>query len=315
MKMINLKKEAAFELWTQQFGKSQKAVDFSGREIVKAAYNDRNSNYGWNVDHIRPKSKGGKTEENNLICCHILTNDEKAGKYPCFRANEKEFEVQKRQNRYEIILKTVTLKEEKDETVNFLDGKQGLACWKYCKFNRENVFVGYAKIKVEISNKSDQLLERYGKFLCELFNTESIYAQAAAADEINGGMLRRSYNRSYIFTVIVADVPMKEDIENLLNDCVTLNTYSTYFCSNTGIESIRIVCGMECYDSYFKMFLNYKKDIVEKRVPFYDSLIIDELVKIYTSAKEELKDISAREGFYPYNFIFTQLNKNLKKYV
>lgn len=113
-----------------------------------------------------------------------MTNDEKAGKYPCFKANKKEFEVQKRQSRYEIVL-----------------------------------------------------------------------------------------------------------------------------------ESIRIVCGMECYDSHFKMFLNCKKDIVEKRVPFYDSLTINELVKINTSAKEELKDISAREGFYPYNLIFTQLNENLEKYV
>ena len=102
-KLMDLNKETAIRLWVQQFGKRQKAIDFAGREIAKAAYNDRNSNYGWNVDHILPQSRGGKTADHNLICCHIQTNDEKADKFPCFKANEKEFEIQKRQNHYEIV--------------------------------------------------------------------------------------------------------------------------------------------------------------------------------------------------------------------
>lgn len=56
-KLMKLNKETANWLWVQQFGKRQKAIDFAGREIAKAAYNDRNSNYGWNVDHILPRSK------------------------------------------------------------------------------------------------------------------------------------------------------------------------------------------------------------------------------------------------------------------
>lgn len=32
--------------------------DFTGREMAKGAYNDRNSAKGWNVDHILPQSKG-----------------------------------------------------------------------------------------------------------------------------------------------------------------------------------------------------------------------------------------------------------------
>ena len=67
-KFMNLNKETALRLWTKQFGKRQKALDFAGREIAKAAYNDRNSNYGWNVDHIFPLSRGGKTADYNLIC-------------------------------------------------------------------------------------------------------------------------------------------------------------------------------------------------------------------------------------------------------
>lgn len=307
---MDLNKETAIRLWIQQFGKRQKAIDFSGREIAKAAYNDRNSNYGWNVDHILPLSRGGKTADHNLICCHILTNDEKADKFPCFKANAKEFEIQKRQNHYEIFAKNAAQNEEGDKVVNFLDVAQGLKCWKQCKSYSGDVFVGYVKIRVEISNESDQLLERYEKFLMELFGTESIFAE-----EIGYYNYRSQHNRAHIFTVIMGDVPTKEDTENLLNDCVTLNTYSDYFTSKTGIESIQIVCGMKCYDSCFEMSLNCKKDIVEKQVEFSAPLAIDELVKINTSAEKKLKDILPQHGFYPYNLIFTNLEKNLEKFI
>lgn len=309
-KLMDLNKETASRLWVQQFGKRQKATDFAGREIAKAAYNDRNSNYGWNVDHILPLSKGGKTADHNLICCHILTNDEKADKFPCFKANEKEFEIQKHQNHYEIVARTSDQKREENEAINFLDVAQGLKCWKQCKSNRGSVFVGYVKIKVAISNESDQLLKGYEKFLMELFGTENIFA------EDNGSLLLyQQYLRVYIFTVIVGDIPTKDDTENLLDDCIILNTYSNYFTNNKGFESIQIVCGMECYDSYLEMSLKCKKDIVEKRVEFKEPLAIDELVKSNTSAKKKLKDSFSPNKFYPYNFVFTELEKNLKKLI
>ena len=315
-KIMNLNKETALRLWVRQFGKKQKAIDFSGREIAKAAYNDRNSNYGWNVDHILPLSKGGKTADYNLTCCHIFTNDEKANKFPCFKANTKEFEIQKRQNHYEIVAKNVDQKVEEDETVNFLDVAQGLKCWKQYKAGGGKVFAGYAKIRVEISNESNKLLERYGKFLLELFGTENIFAEESRISYSNNlSMNIRSHNRVFIFTVIVGNVPTKEDVQNLLDDCITLNTYSTYFIKRTGFENIQIVCGMKCYDSCLEMSLKCKKDIVEKQVQFNDPLSIDEHVKINTSAKEDLKDIRARDGFYRYNFVFKQLEENLGKYI
>lgn len=305
-KCMELNREDANQLWVQQFGKEQKAIDFAGREIVKAAYNDRNSNYGWNVDHILPLSKGGKTVGYNLICCHILTNDEKADKFPCFKANLNAYEIIKQQNHYVITAKTVAQKKEEDESINFRNAEQGLKCWKQCRFDNRNVFVGYVKIRVEISNKSDQLLERYVRFLIELFGKESIFTE-----NDNCSCYRNGYNRSYIFTVIEGDVPTKRDTENLLKDCIILNTYSEYFISHTGFEKIQIVCGEECYNSHFEMSLNCQKDILEKRVQFIDSLAIDELVRINTHAKEDLKGISSQNRFYPYNYIFTQLQKNL----
>lgn len=316
-KIMDLNKETAIRLWVQQFGKRQKAIDFSGREIAKAAYNDRNSKYGWNVDHILPLSRGGKTADHNLICCHILTNDEKADKFPCFKANMKEFEIQKRQNHYEIIARVADQKDEENEVINFLDVAQGLNCWKQCKSDRGSFFIGYAKIRVEISDESNQLLERYGKFLGELFGVDGIFVEEKRDVYVNGFIYLNGqpHNRVYIFTVMTGEVPTKEDTENLLNDCVTLNSYSVYFLNNTGFESIQIVCGMKCYDSHFEMTLNCKKDIIEKQVQFHDSLAIDELVKINTSAKKALKNISDQDGLYPYNFVFTQLVENLKKYI
>lgn len=315
-KLMNLNKETASRLWVQQFGKRQKAIDFAGREIAKAAYDDRNSNYGWNVDHILPLSKGGKTADHNLICCHILTNDEKADKFPCFKANEKEFEIQKRQNHYEIVARTSDQKEEEDEAINFLDVAQGLKCWKQCKFNRGSVFVGYVKIRVEISNESDQLLERYEKFLMELFGTESIFAEDNSMGYPNiSPLLYPQHHRVYTFTVIVGDILTKDDTENLLDDCIILNTYSNYFTNNTGFKDIQIVCGMECYDSHLEMSLKCKKDIVEKRVEFKEPLAIDERVKSNTSAKKKLKNSLSPNGFYPYNLVFKELEKNLEKLI
>ncbi|MCM1233742.1 MAG: HNH endonuclease, partial [Ruminococcus flavefaciens] len=324
-------------LWVQQFGKRQKAIDFAGREIAKAAYSDRNSKYGWNVDHILPLSKGGKTVDYNLICCHILTNDEKADKFPCFKANEKVFEIKKRQNHYEIAERVTGQKEEdeeeEDEIINFLDVAQGLQCWKQCKSNRGRVFVGYVKIKVEISNESNQLLERYAKFLIEVFGTENIFTESIGMDSLqmqsafgrhqHGSLVLSNHQRripvlggqyrACIFTVIVGDIPTKEDTENLLDDCIILNTYSDYFINKTGFESIQIVCGMECYDSRFEMSLKCKKEILEKQVQFKDSLAIDENVRINTSANKKLKDSLSSNELYPYNYIFTELKKNLEK--
>lgn len=315
-KSMELNRETANRLWVQQFGKRQKAIDFSGREIAKAAYNDRNSAYGWNVDHILPQSRGGKTADHNLICCHILTNDEKADRFPCFKANEKQFEIQKRQNHYEIIVRTAGPEEEEEETVNFLDAAQGLKCWRRCKPRNEEAFAGYVKVRVETVNETASeptpLLTRYGKFLAELFGTDSIFAENSGMSYLN---LYSGYgsNRTCIFSVIVGNISTKEDTQNLLDDCVILNTYNYYFVQKKMFKSIQIACGMKCYDNRFEMALRCQKDILDKEVRFIDSLMIDELVKINTSAEKELKDVFSQNGFYRYNFMFTKLKEDLAK--
>ena len=307
---MDLNKETASRLWVKQFGKKQKAVDFSGRTIARAAYNDRNSEYGWNVDHILPESRGGKTADHNLICCHILTNDEKADKFPCFKANGKEFEIQNRQNHYEIIARSDEEDDPQEEAINFLDAAQGLECWKQCRADGKDVFVGYVKIKVETENESDQLLERYRNFLSELFDTDLIFVE----QQQSGFYTLSGYaKRSFVYTVIIDSIPTKEDTQNLLDNCVILNTYSLYFTNKTGFDNIQIVCGMEQYDSRFDATLKCKNSILEKRVYFSEDLAIDELVKINTSAEKELKDTYPQNDFYCYDRVYTQLEKDLEK--
>lgn len=114
---MDLNRETAMRLWNKSFGKDTKAVDFAGRTIAKGAYNDRNSEFGWNVDHVLPQSRGGVTADHNLVCCHISTNDEKADKFPCFTANGIAFEIVKVQNHYEIRAKSDI---KVDEPTNFL---------------------------------------------------------------------------------------------------------------------------------------------------------------------------------------------------
>ena len=129
---MDLNHETAMRLWGKSFGKETKVKDFAGREIAKGAYGDRNSQYGWNIDHILPQSKGGTTADYNLVCCNIKTNDEKADKFPCFYANGKKFEIIRVQNHYEIkpVVKTPRQEKQVDNELNFYDSASGVRFFK-----------------------------------------------------------------------------------------------------------------------------------------------------------------------------------------
>lgn len=90
-------------IWENSFGNVQTAYDYAGRKVHKSAYNNRFSNYGWNIDHIRPISLGGTSKQCNLIVTHIATNDEKKNRFPHWKANEQRFKaVKKSKNCYDI---------------------------------------------------------------------------------------------------------------------------------------------------------------------------------------------------------------------
>jgi hypothetical protein len=68
-------------LWTERFGKGVEEVkDRKGRLMLKTAFGDTGSKYGWNIHHKIPKSRGGTDAKENLEIMHILTHDEIHGR-------------------------------------------------------------------------------------------------------------------------------------------------------------------------------------------------------------------------------------------
>lgn len=95
------------EIWKAAFGDATQAVDCYGAYIQKDDYGDhektrigsdgKSHTYGWDLDHIRPKSdfKDGNDADfyNNLEPTHFQNNQEKADKYPAFTIGREEYTV------------------------------------------------------------------------------------------------------------------------------------------------------------------------------------------------------------------------------
>ena len=244
---MDLNRETAMRLWNKSFGKDTKATDFAGRTIAKGAYNDRNSEFGWNVDHILPQSKGGATADYNLICCHIKTNDEKADTFPCFTANGVAFEIVKVQNHYEIRPRSKEKKQPQavQETIDFFDSAAGVRFFKKLKgVQNKKRFVG--NVFVVLQNVANTAVV---DFIEELFGDENITYSA-----------KTNYSAFYSFGSSVRgqniqvkirdyDMPQKENIAELLDKCVLLNTYlSSYFLECEYISGFDIYYRVDCFD-------------------------------------------------------------------
>lgn len=249
---MKIDKETALRLWNQEFGRKQKAFDFAGRQIAKAAYNDRESKFGWNVDHILPESRGGKTADYNLKCCHIKTNDEKADKFPCFKANEQVFEIVRRQNHYEIHSKNKEDLDYNNKEVNFLDFGQGLDFLNNYEIPTKNVFVGDVKIQIKLKDHDEEFLNCFFAFLRELFSTTLIFP----VDWSNFGA------EVYYFNILDFDIPNKEDTKNLLNKCIILNTYVKYYFQIKYNCKIKILYSLHYFESRFNLGNNELKNVI-----------------------------------------------------
>ena len=314
-KNMDLNRETAMRLWNKSFGKETKVNDFTGRIIAKGAYNDRNSEFGWNVDHILPQSRGGKTADYNLVCCHILTNDEKADKFPGFVANKKKFTIVKVENHYEIKnennVQMETEKPQKNEKWNLYDSASGIRLYKSFKgLQTKKRFVGTIEIILEGIEGADTALT---DFIEDLFITEDVQfvdGDVNYYSEANVRLLVKNY-----------EMPDKTDVNNLLDKCILLNTYlSYYFKPMSIINDYAISYRLDCYDDR-KVF--YNKDA---RVSFLDRhslfrndcrLRINSLVVQNSSAKENFDDSVGWDEnvFYNFSYIYTKLSKNLEKEV
>ena len=298
-------------LWNKSFGKDTKATDFAGRTIAKGAYNDRNSEFGWNVEHILPQSKGGATADYNLICCHIKTNDEKADTFPCFTANGVAFEIVKVQNHYEIRPRSKETKQPQavQETIDFFDSAAGVRFFKKLKgVQNKKRFVG--NVFVVLQNVANTAVV---DFIEELFGDENITYSA-----------KTNYSAFYSFGSSVRgqniqvkirdyDMPQKENIAELLDKCVLLNTYlSSYFLECEYISGFDIYYRVDCFDDKSKMYGSNFESADNLYLQPKNSMFVNELVLINTEAGEKVEK-KPYTDYTEYNYVYTNLSKNLKK--
>ena len=304
---MDLNRETAMRLWNKSFGKDTKVEDFAGRTMAKGAYNDRKSEFGWNVDHILPQSRGGVTADHNLVCCHIKTNDEKADKFPCFSANGESFEIIRVQNHYEIRSrdkknKSNILYESSDP--DFYDSASGIRFFKKLKgVKNKHKFVGTVIIKL------------WG--LTDIAVVDFI-EELMANDVFTIKYDRQPYLINKECLTIIArnnDLPFKEDISELLDKCVLLNTYlSKYFEPFDYIEGFDIYYRVDYFEDKFSMLKNIDDNSIRSNTMcmYRNSLFINSLVINNTEAGEEVTS-KVNTVYTEYNHIKSNLAKNLNR--
>lgn len=300
---MELNRETAMRLWNKTFGKETSVHDFAGRKIVKGAYNDRNSEFAWNVDHIYPQSKGGATNDSNLIVCHILTNDEKADKFPCFTANKQKFEILKVQNHYEIRSLSNNKKEQQQQkdVVDFLDSASGIRLFKNLK-GIQNIPRSVGSVFIKLENVENTAII---DFIENLFDEENISFSVS----------KNYYSKITTILLKNYDMPFKEDINNLLDKCIILNTYlSNYFIEKQLITSYEILFRVDSFAKKVDMYIN------DQTINFNNlrsnncsnTLFINEGVVINTDVSKDIK-YDLQSEYYEYNYIYTNLKENLIK--
>lgn len=301
---MDLNRETAMRLWVKTYGKETKVHDFVGRTMVKGAYNDRNSDYGWNVDHILPQSKGGVTADHNLVCCHILTNDEKADKFPCFTANNVKFEIIKVQNHYEIKQVKITEKQKliDEDDINFFDSAAGIRYFKKLKgIQNKKRFVGSVCVKLSYLVNNAVV-----DFIDKIFEGDSF------SYEVDKNL----YLNETRVLIHCFDLPLTEDIEEMLDKCILLKTYlEHYFRRMLYFEKFDLYFRVDCFEDRTEMYNKSKYiDFKQSRTSYENSFFINELVWLNTEAKEKVQ-LNHFGPWTEYNYIYTKLANNLDKEV
>jgi hypothetical protein len=74
---MEINHENAMKLWKERFGKGvAEARDREGRVMLKTAFGDTGSKFGWNIHHKQPKRNGGDNTKGNLEIVHLRTHQE-----------------------------------------------------------------------------------------------------------------------------------------------------------------------------------------------------------------------------------------------
>lgn len=84
--------------------------DACGAWIAWEKYSAADNIYGWQVDHIYPKSRGGDENPNNLRALHVKNNLSKGDDYPSYYAT-----VTSEGNKNKIVRQVYTINRDKQE--------------------------------------------------------------------------------------------------------------------------------------------------------------------------------------------------------
>ena len=306
-------KETAMRLWASRYGKAQRVRDYAGRMMDRAAYGDRGSQYGWNLDHIFPQSKGGKTADHNLVCCHILTNDEKADKI-CFTANGLRFQVIKVENHYEIA--SLDDYGEIEFEPNFYDSAYGVQ--RFRELDEESDQMRFcAGVQVVLDGVETPVIYDFIREVFEDWDISLSHRQYAL------GLVR------HVVLIRSMGVDPWKLVNDLLDKCVLLNTYLRhYFCPKGYISAYNIHCTLVEFSSCDDY---YSRSDACPQASFSghcsNTIFITSSVAAYLSRKNSTEYFAAIQingGLHvpdsdhkpiEYSCIYTNLAKNLDKEV
>lgn len=172
-------RKKALKIWTIQFGDKEEVEDFAGRRINRANYGTKGKK-SWNLDHIKPKSKGGKNSDDNIIICHIETNREKNDSFPHFKANGKKFNIQKSGKGYIIVeSKQNKISPSKDKDVQEkLENKQNSIkdiLEKKIQKSSNNIKARKKREKPLFQREADSLIDRCYNYMNEEYEHDNSY--------------------------------------------------------------------------------------------------------------------------------------------
>ena len=271
-KTMEINRKNAMQLWEVKYGKSEDANDFAGRTMKKGAYDQRGSKYCWNIDHILPKSRGGKNNEDNLICTHILTNSEKSDKFPSFVANGKTFEIRKVDGKWKIV-EVTHYQKDRIEAIAFWDTIYGETVEATEDFSgrlirRKN----FAKDDSDSGWSLDKFIgnkELKDKNVC-IANVETIRERDGRtnfkANDINWSLRKTADSKSYEFlNEDILDIFNAKKIDELIKD-IDIDIEDSYWCNilvikaNFGIfrtDFVKLI--LEMTDDYDLRYYSFEK--------------------------------------------------------
>ena len=80
-------------VWEKICGTKSTCYDYSGRKMIYADFQNRNSLHGWDVELIKPLELGGHKRICNLQVASLKTIDERCEAYPKWTVNGRSFNV------------------------------------------------------------------------------------------------------------------------------------------------------------------------------------------------------------------------------